>query len=114
MSGSRRPGAGACGERRRDRGDTKEALAAGSDRPEYGTRSRGQSNAKARQRIAPFASRRIAGAPLYVVHVSSAMAADMISDGRKRGLPIYGETCPQYLVCDTEDYDGPISRARTT
>ena len=49
----------------------------------------------------------IAGAPLYVVHVSSAMAADAISDGRKRGLPIYGETCPQYLVCDTTDYERP-------
>jgi dihydropyrimidinase len=49
----------------------------------------------------------MAGAPLYVVHVSSAMAADAISDGRKRGLPIYGETCPQYLVCDASDYDRP-------
>jgi dihydropyrimidinase len=49
----------------------------------------------------------IANAPLYVVHVSSAMAADMISDARKRGLAIYGETCPQYLVCDTEDYKRP-------
>lgn len=49
----------------------------------------------------------IAGAPLYIVHVSSAMAADMISDGRKRGLAIYGETCPQYLVCDTSDYERP-------
>ena len=47
----------------------------------------------------------MAGAPLYVVHVSSAMAADAISDGRKRGLPIYGETCPQYLVCDASDYE---------
>lgn len=49
----------------------------------------------------------MAGAPLYVVHVSSAMAADAISDGRKRGLPIYGETCPQYLVCDATDYERP-------
>lgn len=49
----------------------------------------------------------MAGAPLYVVHVSSAMAADAISDGRKRGLPIYGETCPQYLVCDETDYERP-------
>ena len=49
----------------------------------------------------------MAGAPLYVVHVSSAMAADAISDGRKRGLPIYGETCPQYLVCDASDYERP-------
>lgn len=49
----------------------------------------------------------MAGAPLYVVHVSSAMAADAISDGRKRGLPIYGETCPQYLACDASDYERP-------
>jgi dihydropyrimidinase len=49
----------------------------------------------------------IAEAPIYVVHVSSAMAADAISDGRKRGLPIYGETCPQYLVCSVDDYDRP-------
>jgi dihydropyrimidinase len=52
----------------------------------------------------------MAGAPLYVVHVSSAMAADAISDGRKRGLPIYGETCPQYLVCDASDYERPDFR----
>jgi dihydropyrimidinase len=49
----------------------------------------------------------IAEAPIYVVHVSSGMAADAISDGRKRGLPIYGETCPQYLVCSVDDYDRP-------
>ena len=35
------------------------------------------------------------------------MAADAISDGRKRGLAIYGETCPQYLVCSEDDYDRP-------
>jgi len=35
------------------------------------------------------------------------MAADAISDGRKRGLNIYGETCPQYLVCTFEDYERP-------
>jgi dihydropyrimidinase len=35
------------------------------------------------------------------------MAADAIGEGRKRGLPIYGETCPQYLVCDVSDYDRP-------
>jgi len=31
----------------------------------------------------------------------------MISDGRKRGLNVYGETCPQYLVCSFEDYERP-------
>jgi dihydropyrimidinase len=49
----------------------------------------------------------IAEAPIYVVHVSSAMAADAIGEGRRRGLPVYGETCPQYLVCSVDDYDRP-------
>ena len=35
--------------------------------------------------------------PLLIVHVSSASAADEIARARARGLPIYGETCPQYL-----------------
>ena len=34
-------------------------------------------------------------------------AAEAISDARKRGLPVFGETCPQYLVCDVTDYERP-------
>ena len=49
----------------------------------------------------------MAQAPLYVVHVTSAQAADAISEARNRGLPIFGETCPQYLVCDYSDYERP-------
>jgi dihydropyrimidinase len=85
---------------------TKEALAAGKTEPVWHARTRPvECEGEATHRAIRLAE--IAGAPLYVVHVSSAMAADMISDGRKRGLPIYGETCPQYLVCDTDDYLRP-------
>lgn len=85
---------------------TKEALAEGKTEPIWHARTRPvECEGEATHRAIRLAE--IAGAPLYVVHVSSAMAADMISDGRKRGLPIYGETCPQYLVCDTEDYLRP-------
>ncbi|MGB6985949.1 MAG: dihydropyrimidinase [Candidatus Aquilonibacter sp.] len=85
---------------------TKEALAAGKTEPIWHALTRPvECEGEATHRAIRLAE--IAGAPLYVVHVSSAMAADMISDGRKRGLPIYGETCPQYLVCDTEDYLRP-------
>ncbi|MGD0968011.1 MAG: dihydropyrimidinase [Candidatus Aquilonibacter sp.] len=85
---------------------TKEALAAGKTEPVWHALTRPvECEGEATHRAIRLAE--IAGAPLYVVHVSSAMAADMISDGRKRGLPIYGETCPQYLVCDTEDYLRP-------
>jgi dihydropyrimidinase len=84
----------------------KEALAAGQTAPKYHGLTRPvELEAEATSRAIRLAE--VAGAPLYVVHVSSAMAADAISDGRKRGLHIYGETCPQYLVCDTTDYDRP-------
>jgi dihydropyrimidinase len=83
-----------------------EALAAGKTAPKYHASTRPvELESEATSRAIRLAE--VAGAPLYVVHVSSAMAADAISDGRKRGLPIYGETCPQYLVCDTSDYDRP-------
>ncbi|MEV0326882.1 dihydropyrimidinase [Micromonospora echinospora] len=44
------------------------------------------------------------GTPLYVVHVSSAAAADEISRARAAGARVWGETCPQYLVVAYEDY----------
>jgi dihydropyrimidinase len=84
----------------------KEALAAGHTAPKYHGLTRPvELEAEATSRAIRLAE--VAGAPLYVVHVSSAMAADAISDGRKRGLHIYGETCPQYLVCDVSDYERP-------
>jgi dihydropyrimidinase len=84
----------------------EEALAEGNTAPKYHALTRPvELEMEATSRAIRLAE--VAGAPLYVVHVSSAGAADAISDGRKRGLPIYGETCPQYLVCDTSDYDRP-------
>lgn len=47
----------------------------------------------------------IAGASLYVVHVSSEAALQAIEEARSRGLAIYGETCPQYLLLDESCYD---------
>ena len=47
----------------------------------------------------------IAEAPLYVVHVSSAEGLRVIAEARGRGLEIYGETCPQYLLLDASRYE---------
>ncbi|WP_030420633.1 dihydropyrimidinase [Streptomyces sp. SCSIO 75703] len=44
------------------------------------------------------------GTPLYVVHVSSAAAADEIGRARAAGARVWGETCPQYLAVAYEDY----------
>lgn len=48
----------------------------------------------------------IAGASLYVVHVSSGNGLAVIREAQHRGLAIYGETCPQYLLLDATRYDG--------
>lgn len=39
----------------------------------------------------------VAGAPLYVVHVTCAKAVDAIAAGRARGVKVMGETCVQYF-----------------
>jgi len=48
-----------------------------------------------------------AGAPLYVVHMSSGMAVDQLAYARARGLPVMGETCPQYLFFTEDDLKRP-------
>lgn len=43
------------------------------------------------------------GARIHVVHLSSAEALPMLSEARKRGLPISAETCPHYLTLCAEE-----------
>lgn len=49
----------------------------------------------------------LAGAAIMVVHVSGAEALEPIRRARERGLPIFAETCPQYLVLTAESMDLP-------
>lgn len=48
---------------------------------------------------------RLADARLLIVHVSAPEAAEAILNARNKGLPIYGETCPQYLFLTADDLD---------
>ena len=43
------------------------------------------------------------GARVHVVHVASGEALDVITAAREEGLPLSGETCPQYLEFTEED-----------
>ena len=49
----------------------------------------------------------LADSQLYVVHVSCAEAVEKIEAARKKGLRVYGETCPQYLVLDQSYLEKP-------
>jgi len=47
----------------------------------------------------------VAGAVLYIVHMSSAAAVEPLRQARDRGQLVFGETCPQYLLLDHSVYE---------
>jgi dihydropyrimidinase len=47
------------------------------------------------------------GAPIYIVHLSSAAALDRARQARAQGLPVYVETRPLYLHLTRERFDEP-------
>ena len=49
----------------------------------------------------------LAGAPLYVVHMSAKEALDEIATARNRGSNIFAETCPQYLFLGWDNLKEP-------
>lgn len=47
------------------------------------------------------------GGKLYIVHTSTAEAADIIKAGRAQGIDVLAETCPQYLLLTDEIFKNP-------
>src|SRR6201982_421262 len=47
----------------------------------------------------------MAGAPVYIVHLSCNDALEKVREARDRGLRAYAETCPQYLYLSLENMD---------
>ena len=48
----------------------------------------------------------VAGAPLYIVHMSAGDAVVQVANARGQGANVFGETCPQYLYLSLEDHLG--------
>ncbi len=44
---------------------------------------------------------------LYIVHMSTAEGAEIIRNAKGRGLNVYAETCPQYLLLDDSVFQKP-------
>ncbi|MDH6140139.1 dihydropyrimidinase [Kitasatospora sp. GP30] len=83
-----------------------QALAAGRTDPlHHGEVRRELLEAEATHRAIKLAQ--VAGAPLYVVHVSAASAAAELAAARDQGLPVFGETCPQYLFLSVDKLAEP-------
>ncbi len=47
----------------------------------------------------------MAKAPIYITSLSSAHAIERIKAARDRGLPVYTESCPQYLTLASDRYE---------
>jgi dihydropyrimidinase len=50
---------------------------------------------------------RVAGAPVYIVHLSAAEALAEVAAARDDGYNAFAETCPQYLFLSTDDLAKP-------
>ncbi|MFE5871413.1 dihydropyrimidinase [Streptomyces roseifaciens] len=84
----------------------EQALAAGRTDPRYhGEVRKALLEAEATHRAIQLA--RVAGSPLYVVHVSAEEAVAELAQARDKGLPVFGETCPQYLFLSTDNLAEP-------
>ena len=90
----------------------RRALAAGRTAPRWHAWSRPPgAEASAVARAVRMAED--AGAPLYVVHLSSGPALEEVRRARERGVAVFAETCPQYLYLSAERYEeAPAAAAR--
>jgi dihydropyrimidinase len=82
------------------------ALAEGKTAPIYHALTRPpRAEAEAVHRAIAMAE--IAGAPVYIVHLSSEDALNEVREARDRGVPAFAETCPQYLLLSIEEMERP-------
>lgn len=79
-----------------------QALAEGKTDPKYHSLTRPwETEAEAVNRAIMLA--RLAGAPLYIVHMSAKQAVEVLQKHKDEGWNVFGETCPQYLYLSLED-----------
>jgi dihydropyrimidinase len=82
------------------------ALAEGKTAPIYHALTR-PVTAEAEAVNRAIAMAEMAGAPIYIVHLSSEDALNKVREARDRGLPAFAETCPQYLLLSVEELERP-------
>ena len=84
----------------------KRALADGHTEPHWHALTRPpETEGEATNRAIQLA--RVAGAPLYVVHVSCQESVEPIALAREKGWNVWGETCTQYFFIDYTDLERP-------
>jgi len=84
----------------------RQALAEGKTAPKYHALTR-PTTAESEATARAIALAEMAGSPVYIVHLSCNDALEKVREARDRGLPVYAETCPQYLYLSLENMDSP-------
>jgi dihydropyrimidinase len=83
-----------------------QALARGETDPKYhGITRPPEFEGEAAHRAIELA--RVAGSPLYIVHLTAIQALAAVSAARSDGLNVFAETCPQYLFLSDADLARP-------
>ena len=82
------------------------ALAEGKTAPIYHALTR-PTTAEGEAVNRSIALAQMAGAPVYIVHLSSNDALEKVAEARDRGFPAFAETCPQYLFLSLDDMGKP-------
>ena len=85
---------------------TEALLAAGMTQPKYHAWSR-PAVVEREATYRAIALAELVDQPIQVFHVSCPEVADEIARARRRGLKVWGETCPQYLMFQAADMDRP-------
>jgi dihydropyrimidinase len=84
----------------------EQALARGETAPKYHALTRPQiAEAEGAHRALALAE--MAGAPVYIVHLSASRALEKVVEARDRGMPAFAETCPQYLFLSYDELNQP-------
>src|SRR5277367_905971 len=84
----------------------QQALAEGKTAPVYHALTR-PTIAEAEAVHRAIALSEIAGAPVYIVHLSSEDALNEVREARSRGVRAFAETCPQYLLLSIDEMKRP-------
>jgi dihydropyrimidinase len=75
----------------------------GNFSPEYHALARPEiAESEAVNRLTALA--KVTGASVYVVHLSCRDSLQVVSEAKEAGVPVYAETCPQYLLLDESRY----------
>ncbi len=84
----------------------EQMISEGKVEPKYHALSRPiAAEAEATNRAIAIA--KMAGAPLYIVHLTCDDALKKVAEARSKGLPVFAETCPQYLYLSIDDISKP-------